>query len=52
MTSGFRRSPFPALSGPRDEKLAVNGAGVAYVIVAWLIVAVAPAVAAYAWTAA
>src|SRR5262245_23291154 len=40
MTSGLSRSPPPALSGPRDEKLAVNGAGVLNTIVAWLIVAV------------
>src|SRR5574340_909488 len=45
MTSGLSRSS-DARSGPRDEKLAVYGAGSVYVIVAWLIVAVAPAVAA------
>ena len=28
MTSGFRRSPLTPASGPRDEKLAVYGAGV------------------------
>src|SRR6186713_529979 len=31
MTSGLSRSPPPAMSGPRDEKLAVSGAGSPYV---------------------
>jgi hypothetical protein len=51
MTSGLSRSPPPARSGPRDEKAAVNGAGVVKTIVAWLILAVAPVVAAYVRTA-
>src|SRR5690349_14836401 len=46
MTSGLRRSPPAPTSGPRDENDAVNGAGSEYVMVAALIVAVAPAVAA------
>ena len=50
--SGFSRLPPPASSGPREEKLAVNGAGALYTIVAALIVAVAPDVAAYALSAA
>src|SRR4051794_30296002 len=50
--SGLRMSPPPARSGPRDENDAVNGAGSLYVMVAGLIVAVAPAVAAYVFTAA
>ena len=41
-------SPPPASSGPRDENDAVNGAGASKTIVDALIVAVAPAVAAYA----
>jgi hypothetical protein len=44
ITSGLRTSPPPARSGPRDEKVAVNGAGALKTIVDWLIVAVAPAV--------
>src|SRR5437870_648935 len=52
MTSGLSRSPPPAASGPRDEKLAVNGAGVVNVIVDWLIFAVGLGVAAYAFSAA
>src|SRR4026209_1107954 len=40
ITSGLSRSPPPAVSGPRDEKLAVNGAGSVKVRVAWLMVAV------------
>ena len=46
ITSGLSRSPPPASSGPRDENAAVNGAGALKTIVDWLIVAVAPAVAA------
>ena len=46
ITSGLRRSPPPARSGPRDENEAVTGAGAVNTIVDWLIVAVAPAVAA------
>src|SRR5262245_33373832 len=46
ITSGFSRSPPPADSGPRDENDAVNGAGVAKLKTAALIVAGAPAVAA------
>ena len=46
ITSGFSRSPLPARSGPRDEKLAVKGAATLNTIVALLIVAMAPAVAA------
>ena len=45
-------APPPARSGPRDEKLAVNGAGSSVVRVALLIVALAPVVAEYALTAA
>src|SRR5439155_21636191 len=52
MTSGLSRSPPPAASGPRDEKLAVNGAGSLSVIVDWLIFAVGLGVAAYAFSAA
>src|ERR1044071_1760999 len=40
MTSGMSRLPAPAVSGPRDEKVAVNGAGSVNVIVAALIFAV------------
>src|SRR5262245_25298756 len=50
ITSGFSRSPDARL-GPREENAAVNGAGVVNTIVAWLIRAVAPVVAAYALTA-
>ena len=52
ITSGFSMSPPPAASGPRDEKLAVNGAGALKTSVDALILAVGPAVAAYALTAA
>ena len=48
MTSGFSMSPPPRASGPRDENAAVSGAGASKTIVDALIVAVAPAVAAYA----
>ena len=41
--SGFSRSPPPACNGPRDEKLAVNGAGVLRTIVDCAIDAVAAA---------
>src|SRR4051794_20954853 len=51
MTSGLSRSPPPARSGPREENEAVNGAGALVTSSALLIVAVAPAVAAYALTA-
>src|SRR5262245_52192474 len=50
MRSGLRRFPAPACEGPRDEKVAVNGAGKLNTIAARLMVAVAPAVAAYAFT--
>src|SRR5262249_3885108 len=53
ITSGLSRSPPPASSGPRDEKLAVNGAGSVSVTVDWLILAVGLAVPAmYALTVA
>src|SRR5262245_29361449 len=44
ITSGFNRSPPPAVNGPRDEKAAVNGAGSLKVNVDWLILAVPPGV--------
>jgi hypothetical protein len=52
MTSGLSRSPPPAKSGPREEKSAVNGAGVVNTIVACAMRAVAPVPAAYVLTAA
>src|SRR5688572_33110442 len=51
ITSGFSTSPPPAVSGPLEENAAVTGEGALYTIVAWLIFAVAPAVAAYAFSA-
>ena len=44
--SGLSKSPPPAVSGPREEKEAVNGAGSVKVRTAALMVAVAPGVAA------
>src|SRR5262245_27907198 len=40
ITSGFKRSPRPANCGPREENVAVNGAGTFRTIVDWLILAV------------
>src|SRR6185503_897541 len=51
IVSGFSRSPPPARSGPREENAAVNGAGSENVMVALAMVAVAPGVAAYVFTA-
>src|SRR5690242_5278952 len=51
ITSGLRRSPDPAISGPREENDAVEGAGAPPVTVARGMVAVAPVWSAYALTA-
>src|SRR5829696_1586358 len=50
LTSGFRMSPPPAVSGPSDEKSAIRGAGLPYEIAAAekLAVAVAGAASRYA----
>src|SRR5690349_13775630 len=44
--SGLSKSPAPAVRGPRDENAAVKGAGAVKIMVAALMVAVAPGVAA------